>query len=134
MGKRRKARETVLEALYCYEIRDNTCVEGIFDYCKEMHQLDKETAAFAQDLFNKTVENLKQLDAKIAAHIKNWDLDRLATIDKNVLRLGLAELFYFPEIPEKVSIDEAIELAKIYGTAESGRFVNGVLDAMNKDL
>lgn len=134
MGKRRKARETVLEALYCYEIRDNACVEEIFEDCREMHQLDEETTGFARDLFNKTVENLKQLDAKIAAHIKNWDLDRLATIDKNILRLGLTELFYFPDIPEKVSIDEAIELAKTYGSAESGRFINGVLDALNKDL
>ncbi len=134
MGKRRDARETVLEALYCYEIRDASCIDGIFEYCRETHQLDDESAEFARNLFKKTVENLNELDKKIAAHTTNWDLDRLATIDKNVLRLGLAELFYFPDIPKKVSIDEAIELAKTYGTAESGRFVNGVLDALIKDL
>jgi len=134
MGKRRKARETVLEALYCYEIRGNACIDEIFEYCREIHQLDDEVAEFAKSLLKKTIENLDKLDNEIAAHVKNWDLNRLATIDKNVLRLGLAELSYFPDIPRKVSIDEAIELAKTYGTAESGRFVNGVLDALNKDL
>lgn len=134
MGKRRKAREAVLESLYCYEIRGDDCIDEIFQYVKDMHQLDNETAEFARSLLMKTIENLGRLDNEIAAHVKNWDLNRLATIDKNVLRLGLAELFYFPDIPRKVSIDEAIELAKTYGSAESGRFVNGVLDALNKDL
>jgi N utilization substance protein B len=134
MGKRRKARETVLEALYCYEIRGDGCIDEIFEYCREMHKLDDDGAEFARNLFNKTVESLSELDSKIEAHVKNWDLKRLATIDKNILRLGLAEMSYFPDIPIKVSIDEAIELAKAYGTAESGRFVNGVLDALNKDL
>ncbi len=135
MGKRRRARETVLEALYCYEIRDDaSCIDEIFEYCREIHKLDDEAAEFARNLLGKTVENLNDLDSKIAAHVKNWDLDRLTTIDKNILRLGLTELFYFPDIPKKVSIDEAIELAKTYGTAESSRFVNGVLDALNKDL
>ena len=134
MGKRRKAREAVLESLYCYEIRDDGCIDEIFQYSKDMHQLDDKVAEFAKSLLKKTIENLDKLDNEIAAHVKNWDLNRLATIDKNVLRLGLAELLYFPDIPRKVSIDEAIELAKTYGTAESGRFVNGVLDALNKDM
>ncbi|MCK4819651.1 transcription antitermination factor NusB [bacterium] len=134
MGKRRKARETVLEALYCYEIRDDDRIDEIFEYCREIHQLDDKVAEFAKSLLKKTIENLDKLDNEIAAHVKNWDLNRLSTIDKNILRLGLTELFYFPDIPRKVSIDEAIELAKTYGTAESGRFVNGVLDALNKDM
>jgi len=85
-------------------------------------------------LLRKTTENLQELDGIIGKHIDNWDLKRLAMIDKNILRLGLAELHYFPEIPKKVTIDEAIELAKTYGSADSGRFVNGVLDALSKDL
>lgn len=134
MGKRRKAREAALESLYCYEIRGDARIDEIFQYITDMHQLDNEAAEFAKSLLEKTIENLDKLDNEIAAHVNNWDLNRLATIDKNVLRLGLAELFYFPDIPRKVSIDEAIELAKTYGSAESGRFVNGVLDALNKDL
>jgi N utilization substance protein B len=134
MGKRRQAREVVLESLYCYEIREDASIDEIFEYCREMHQLDDQAAEFAKSLLTKTIENLDKLDREIIAHLKNWDLKRLATTDKNVLRLGLAELFYFPDIPKKVSIDEAIELAKTYGSAESGRFVNGVLDALNKDM
>jgi transcription antitermination protein NusB len=134
MGQRRKAREVALECLYSYEIRENVSVEEIFPYSQERHQLDKEGSDFALALLRKTTENITELDSIIARHIDNWDLARLAMIDRNILRLGLAELHYFPEIPKKVTIDEAIELAKLYGSADSGRFVNGVLDALSKDL
>jgi len=134
MGKRRDAREAVLEALYCYEIRGDTDIEEIFPYCRERHELNRESEEFAWELLKKTIENLEYIDRKIETHIKNWDLKRLALIDKNILRLGLAELLFFQDIPRKVSIDEAIELAKSYGSSESGRFVNGVLDALSKDL
>lgn len=134
MGKRRKAREVVLEALYCYEIRGDTDISEIFPDCRDMHGLDDGSARFAEALLRKTIENMEKLDSEIAAHIKNWDMNRLATVDKNIIRLGLSELFFFPDIPKKVSIDEAIELAKTYGSAESGRFVNGVLDAVSKSL
>jgi N utilization substance protein B len=134
MGQRRKAREAVLECLYSYEIRGDVTIEEIFPYSQQLHQLDKEGSAFAMALLRKTIENIPQLDKIIARHIDNWDLTRLAMIDKNILRLGLAELHYFPDIPRKVTIDEAIELAKLYGSADSGRFVNGVLDALSKEL
>jgi transcription antitermination protein NusB len=134
MGQRRKAREAVLECLYCFEIRSNVTVEEIFPFSQERHELDEEGAKFAMALLKKTTENLPALDGIISKHIDNWDLNRLAMIDKNILRLGLAELQYFPEIPKKVTIDEAIELAKTYGSADSGRFVNGVLDALSKDV
>jgi N utilization substance protein B len=133
MGQRRKAREAVLESLYSYEIRGDVPIEEIFPYSQEIHQLDNEGSAFALALLHKTIENIPELDKIIARHIDNWDLTRLAMIDKNILRLGLAELHYFPEIPRKVTIDEAIELAKLYGSADSGRFVNGVLDALSKE-
>jgi len=134
MGKRRSAREAVLEALYCREIRGDAEIDDIFPYCRDRHELNRESEEFAWDLLNKTLENIEAIDKKIETHIKNWDLKRLALIDKNILRLGLAELLFFPDIPKKVSIDEAIELAKSYGSSESGRFVNGVLDALSKDL
>jgi transcription antitermination protein NusB len=134
MGQRRKAREAALECLYSYEIRGNTAIEELFPFSQERHQLDDEGSQFALALLKKTTENIGELDGLIAKHIDNWDMGRLATIDKNILRLGLAELHYFPEIPRKVTIDEAIELAKIYGSADSGRFVNGVLDALSKDI
>jgi transcription antitermination factor NusB len=134
MGQRRRAREAVLECLYTFEIRGDVSVDEIFPYSQDRHQLDEEASAFALSLLTKTTQNIKELDSLISKHIDNWDLARLATIDKNILRLGLAELHYFPDIPKKVTIDEAIELAKIYGSADSGRFVNGVLDALSKDV
>ncbi len=134
MGQRRKAREAVLECLYEYEIRGDVTVEDIFPYSRERHELDADGAGFARTLLEKTLENMKDLDEIIAKHIDNWDLQRLAMIDKNILRLGLAELHYFSDIPKKVTIDEAIELAKTYGSADSGRFVNGVLDALSKEV
>ncbi len=134
MGKRRKAREAALEALYCYEIRGDTPIEEIFPFCEERHELGNSAREFALSLLKSTIENMQAIDKEIACHIKNWDIKRLALIDKNILRLGLAELLYFPDIPRKVTIDEAIELAKSYGSSESGRFVNGVLDALSKDV
>jgi N utilization substance protein B len=134
MGQRRKAREAVLECLYTYEIRGDVTVEDIFPYSRERHELDEDGAQFAMALLKKTLENITGLDSIISKHIDNWDLQRLAMIDKNILRLGLAELNYFPDIPKKVTIDEAIELAKMYGSADSGRFVNGVLDALSKEM
>ena len=134
MGQRRKAREAALECLYSYEVRGDSPVEDLFPYSRERHQLDQESSEFALALLRKTVSNIKELDDLISKHIENWNIERLAMIDRNILRLGLAELYYFPEIPRKVTIDEAIELAKIYGSADSGRFVNGVLDALSKDM
>jgi N utilization substance protein B len=135
MGARRKAREAVLESLYCYEIReDDRDLEEIFAYCAGRHQLDDNGCKFGLDLFKKTVEKMEEIDKIISAHTENWEFSRLAIIDKNIIRLGFVELSYFPDIPKKVSIDEAIELAKIYGSADSGRFVNGILDALGKDI
>lgn len=135
MGARRNAREAVLEALYCYEIRgDDSDLKPIFQYCAERHQLDDNGIKFGLSLFKKTVENMEEIDKAISSHTENWEFSRLAIIDKNIIRLGFAELSYFPDIPKKVSIDEAIELAKIYGSADSRRFVNGILDALGKDI
>lgn len=135
MGARRKAREAVLESLYCYEIReDDRDLATIFKYCADNHQLDEKSRKFGLELFKKTVEKMEEIDKAISSHTENWEFSRLAVIDKNIIRLGLAELYYFPDIPKKVSIDEAIELAKIYGSADSGRFVNGILDALGKDI
>jgi N utilization substance protein B len=134
MGSRRSAREAVLEALYCYEIRDHEQdLAEVFDYCAEGHNLDKKGKEFGFNLLKKVVEKSEDLDKAIARHTENWDFSRLAIIDKNILRLGLTEIYYFPDIPKKVSIDEAIELAKTYGSADSSRFVNGILDALGKE-
>jgi N utilization substance protein B len=78
-------------------------------------------------------EHLEEIDASLAGHIPNWRLERLSAVDRNVLRIGVAELRYVPEVPPRVAVHEAIRLAEKYGSVESPRFVNGVLDAMRRE-
>jgi len=129
MGQRHKARQVALELLYAADV-GGTNVDGNLNLCASLHNLDDDGAAFARRLFDAVRDNLPEIDDTIKKHLENWDMDRLAIVDKNVLRLGVAELLFVPETPVKVAIDEAIELAKKFGSAESGRFVNGVLDAV----
>ncbi|NQT24789.1 transcription antitermination factor NusB [candidate division KSB1 bacterium] len=132
MGKRRKARELVLQGLYALEVSDNpikTVIEEI-----EEQDPDPTVQEFACDLLRKTVHNHTELDEVVSKSVKNWNFDRIAIIDRLILRQSLCELMHFEEIPPKVTINEAIDLAKKFSTAESGRFVNGILDAVLKQL
>jgi len=92
---------------------------------------DKE---FANNLINQIILNKKKLDELIKARVDNWDLSRIALIDRILLRIGICEILFFPDIPPKVSINEAIEIAKDYSTSSSGKFINGILDAILADL
>jgi len=96
--------------------------------------LTQEKIDFAEELLKAYFEKQEQLNGLIKPKLKNWDADRVAVIDTILLRLGLAELLFFPEIPIKVSINEYIDIAKMYSTEQSGQFVNGVLDNLRKDL
>lgn len=135
MINRRQVRETVLKAIYALQLgKDSTqhVADSIIkkaDFAKE-----KELRRFAEKLFFKTVDHEEELDEVISKHIKNWDIHRLALIDRLVLKMAICEFIYFEEIPTKVSINEAIEIAKRYSTAKSGRFINGILDAALTDL
>ena len=133
MGKRRKARELVLKSLYSYEITSMEPASIMSDLLSES-TLDSPSRLFASQLFQKVLENMKSIDNMIRECVRNWDINRLAIIDKNVIRMGISELLFFSDIPQKVSIDEAIELAKKYGSEDSGSFVNGVLDHIAKNL
>jgi N utilization substance protein B len=130
MGQRHKARCVVLEVLYSIEVGSKDNIENNINYCASLHNLTTDGYAFARKLFDMVYGRLGDIDEILRQHIKNWDINRLAIVDKNILRLGVGEIKYFPETPIKVAIDEAIELAKRYGSADSGRFVNGVLDAI----
>lgn len=119
--------------LYAYEISGNSPEFILSDLFSEF-QSDKENYEFGKSLFLSVIEHIDELDRIIASKIINWEVDRLALIDKIALRIGVCELKYFPEIPPKVSINEAIELAKKFSTERSGKFVNGVLDAIYNEL
>jgi transcription antitermination factor NusB len=127
MGKRRKAREIVLNALYFREMSGD-CLETLIDRVGENSEVKEEVKEYARRLLEETVKNLKSIDERLSDIIKNWDFQRVALVDKCILRFASAEILFFPDIPVKVSIDEAVEIAKMYSTEHSGRFVNGILD------
>jgi transcription antitermination protein NusB len=131
MGKRRKARELVLQGLYAWEMNRDR-FEAIVETFNNGIPDDPDTVEFASALFRKAVRQQEELDRDIRSVVKNWDFDRLALLDRLILRLAVAELLYFSEIPPKVTINEAIDLAKKFSTEQSGQFVNGILDALYK--
>ena len=137
MSARRKARELILKALYACEIGEQ--VSGVessetFSSISAGSKLDDETLSFARDLFVRIMAESKVLDGSISRLATNWSLERISPIDKNILRLCMTELSGFPDIPKQVSINEAVELAKRYGGAESPAFVNGILDAYAREV
>lgn len=131
MGMRRKARELVLQAAYALEMSGSPLEEIANTFFNGLAK-DVDALGFARMLFNKTFEEKEKLDQEIAITVKNWDWSRIAVLDRLILRQALCELLYFEEIPPKVTINEAVELAKKFSTGESGHFVNGILDALYK--
>lgn len=123
---RRKAREGALRALYSMEIGDIRAHEAIEAETEEIG-LSSDLAAYLTRLVQGVKETRQILDANISKYLRDYDIARLAVIDRNLLRLATYELFYVPEMPPAVTINEVIEIGKRYSTAESGRFINGVL-------
>lgn len=134
MSSRRAVREAILKAIYAEELGKNSVQDINKQLLKEETGDFPEEHKFAERAFYLTVENKAEYDELISKHINNWEVDRLAVIDKLILRMAVNELLNFEEIPVKVTINEAIELAKSYSTRKSGNFVNGILDAINGDL
>jgi N utilization substance protein B len=130
--KRRIVRERVLQILYAFELNRESLQKLSDDVLKDID--DKADKVFAETLINRVLINQKDLDVKIKERVDNWELGRIALIDRLLLRIGLCELLYFPEIPPKVTINEVIEIAKEYSTAGSGKFINGILDAVLSEL
>ena len=132
MRKRTLSRETALKILYAWDITSEPlkeCHEKFWKYTDAKNENVKE---FSDFLVFGVEENLERLDELIAKHATNWRLDRMATIDRNILRIAAFELLFSSETPPKVTINEAIEMAKKYGDKDSGKFVNGILDNIKK--
>lgn len=132
MRKRTKARDYALKFLYQIDITKDSVDNDFEEFWQNQEELDFEVKEFANSLIRGTTENLNDIDKKISGYATNWQLKRMAVIDRNILRLATYELIYLKDIPPNVSINEAVDLAKKYGDIESGRFVNGVLDKINK--
>lgn len=131
-SSRRVVRIKVLQVLYAHIISQDPIEKVKDDLLGEIKENDK--IKFASDLIDKIITNNAILDEMIKSKIEHWEYDRIALVDKIILRMGLSEILYFPEIPPKVSINESIEIAKDYCTKSSGKFVNGILDAILTDL
>lgn len=131
MTQRRLARSLALQLLYALDVSpvDRREVEELFWQGK---RIKGEVVEFARSLVNGVQDNRAEIDELISGYSDNWSLDRLSTIDRGILRIATYELLYCEDIPQAVSIDEAIELAKTYSTPDSPAFVNGVLDKIRK--
>jgi len=129
-GTRRTGRSYALQLLYARDGDPSTDVSGAADRWVSEFELEVDPAAqaFARDLVAAASERASELDELIGSASKNWRIDRMSRVDRNILRLGACELVAFRDVPVKVVINEAVELAKRFGTAESSAFVNGVLD------
>ncbi len=130
---RRKARECVFKGLYSLEMSNDPSEKVINDILHRC-SLDEPLGSFASSLFKKVIEKKTFLEDTISKFLDNWDIGRIAILDNLILQIGVCELFYFEDVPPKVSISEAIEMAKKFSTDDSPRFVNGILDSVFKDF
>ncbi len=131
---RRKTRELVLQALYALEVGKHDSIKVIKDQLEPELKSDPELLEFGRKLVEQTLLRQDECDPLIEKHTKNWKLERIALLDKIILRMALTEMLYFEDIPEKVSLNEAIEIAKLFSTPKSGTFINGILDAVLSEL
>ncbi|MDD2679984.1 MAG: transcription antitermination factor NusB [Candidatus Omnitrophica bacterium] len=130
MRKRTLARECALQVLYQLDITNDkpeNALENFWSNRKD-EAIDAALKEFSSELVKGVAENLEEIDKKIVKYAANWQLKRMAVVDRNIMRLGCFELLYREDIPPKVSINEAVELAKKFSGIESGKFVNAILD------
>uniref|UniRef100_A0A7C4EP21 Transcription antitermination protein NusB n=1 Tax=Thermodesulfovibrio aggregans TaxID=86166 RepID=A0A7C4EP21_9BACT len=128
--KRRKAREYVLQFLYAWEINENI---EISEFWERNGEKNNEIKSFANQIIEGTIENIHLIDEIIQKYATKWNIKRMITIDKNILRFGVYEILFRPDIPYQVTINEAVEIAKKYSTRESAAFINGILDRIAKE-
>ena len=131
MGLRRLSREYALQILYAVDVCKLESEDAQKSFWKD-RKSGKKVLEFATTLVEGTLKNLPQIDSLIVKYARNWDLHRMASIDRNILRQATFEILYLLDIPINVIINEAVELAKKYSTEESGKFVNGILDKIKE--
>ena len=133
MRRRRKSREFALQALYQLNITKQD-VTALLAQFQEHFLHDRKADEFLRRLVLGVLEHCEELDRLIERYSENWRLDRIDVIDRNILRMALFELLYCEDIPPKVTINEAIDLGKRYGSEESGSFINGILDRIQNEV
>jgi N utilization substance protein B len=133
MGSRRKSREFAMQMLYQWEICKYAPAQVQATFFAD-NKADADVEGFARELFEGAVNDIERLDRLVREHADNWRLERMAAVDRNILRVALYELLHHPETPPAAVINEALEIARRFSTGDSVEFVNGVLDAIRKEL
>jgi N utilization substance protein B len=133
MGTRRQARELAMQALFYMDMRNNLSTGMLERFCANFTP-SKKSKAFFNKLVNGVMEARGELDALIEQFSKNWNINRMSCVDRNVMRIAVFELLYCEDIPPKVSINEAVDVGKKFGTEESGAFINGIMDSIRAEL
>jgi transcription antitermination protein NusB len=134
MGTRRKSRELVLQMLFQADMGKQTPDLVRKTFWAQRQDVDEEVRGFAEDLFRVASDRLGEIDGLIGKHAQHWKMERMAAVDRNVLREAVAEFLGYPKTPRAVVINEAIEIARRYSSPESVTFINGVLDSVGKEL
>ncbi|MFH1578093.1 MAG: transcription antitermination factor NusB [Candidatus Omnitrophota bacterium] len=135
MRKRTEARQLSLQVLYQMDVSNDSSKPSLENFCLNRDQpIDPKVKEFALELVEGIQKHCDTIDCKIAQYAQNWKLKRMAVVDRNILRQACYELLYRPDIPPKVSINEAIDLAKRFSGTEAGKFVNGILDKIRIDI
>lgn len=133
LSRRRLTRVKVLQVLYAYELSKEPITFVMENLLSEIKKNRRELE-FAKKLISDVIHHQQEIENYIKSKVTNWEFNRIAIIDKILLSMGIVELLYFPDIPPKVTIDEAIDIAKEYSTEKSGTFVNAILDSLLKDF
>ena len=134
MGTRRKSRELALQMLYQADLGEQQADDVRKTFWKGRGDVEREVQGFAEDIFRVAQDRSADIDKLIKAHAANWRLDRMAAVDRNVLRAAVAEMLGYPTTPRAIVINEAIEIARKFSAPESAQFINGVLDSIGKEL
>jgi transcription antitermination protein NusB len=134
MGTRRKSREMVLQMLFQADMGRQTSDEVRRTFWREHGSIQTDVRSFAEDLFRTAMDRTAEIDSLIERHAEHWRMDRMATVDRNVLRSAVAEFMSFPSTPHAVVINEALEIARKFSSPESVQFINGVLDSVGREL
>jgi N utilization substance protein B len=134
MGTRRKSRELVLQMLFQADMGRQSADDVRRTFWKERDSVGSDVQGFAEDLFRIATDRTLEIDGLIEGHAEHWRMQRMAAVDRNVLRAAVAELLAFPKTPRAVVINEALEIARKFSAPESVQFINGVLDSVSRDL
>jgi len=134
MGTRRKSRELALQMLFQADMGKQEPEAVRKSFWGERTNVDEDVRGFAEDLFRVASDRSIEIDGLIEKHTQHWRMDRMAAVDRNILREAVAEFLGYPQTPKAVVINEALEIARKFSTPESVQFINGVLDSIGKDL